>query len=182
MPRASKGTTMPRASKPTALKKLEGVRKDRVNDREPTSPPGLGPPTDRVAQDPVAVEAWGYLVAALPAEVARRSDRLAAELFALTYSAWQKCRDLFAVEGPVIVDSSERGEVTKGNPAATIMATFQKQLLDQLKQFGLTPSARAGLAVTSEGEVDQLLQFVRDRQGQQNRPPVRSEGDGAATA
>ena len=156
---------MGRPRTPNAVKIAEGTRKDRINRLEPTSPPGLGPPPDWLGDD--AAEKWAELDALLaPMKVATRADRELATLYCQTYRHWRAAIGEVEADGLTFTESrSEFSEITKANVLLPTVLGLQKQMADILKQFGMTPVARAALTVEPPIKEDPLLTFVKGRNG-----------------
>lgn len=145
---------MARPRKPTALKVAHGDRKDRINGDEPASPPGLGAAPEWF--DDLARSAWSRLSAILDEmKLSARADSEAAMLYCVAYSTWRKALVIVAKEG----FSVETDSTTKAHPLFPVIAESARQMHRVLSQFGMTPSARAGLHVESKAEGDELLAY-----------------------
>jgi P27 family predicted phage terminase small subunit len=146
---------MGRPRKPTTLKILEGDRKDRINQDEPPSPSGLGNPPEWF--NDLERSAWGRLSERLgEMGVATRADSEAAMLYCSAYATWRKSSIIVAKEG----FSVETETTTKAHPLWTVIHEAQRTMLRVLSQFGMTPSARAGLHVEGKPEDDPLMSFL----------------------
>lgn len=174
---------MPRPRKPTALKILEGDQPCRINRDEPSSPAGLGPMPDFVADDPDAAAAWSRFEAELG--LIRRADSEVVALYCLTWSLY--VRSLAEIEDYGLTITTKT--TTKVNPAFAIRNQCQNQLAGMLAQFGMTPAARATLKVGPKTSDDPLLMWIAAKAshaqssaqgGEKPAPPKAKAGKGNA--
>lgn len=155
------------------MKILDGDRKDRINGTEPSYPKGLGDPPAWL--DDLARSAWSRLVATLDASgVSTRADAEAAALYCHSYSTWRKANAAVAKDGLTVLHqlSTEDREILKPHPLIAVANEAHRQMARLLSQFGMTPSARAGLHVESKAEDDPLLAyFSGSPYGKKDGPP-----------
>lgn len=93
-------------------------------------------------------------------EVTHHLDKHALLLMADSYRIYQEERKSLELEGRVIEVVNNRGEVSlKTNPRVKIMFDAWDRLFKLMNEFGLTPNARARLAVVKaeEDEMDKLF-------------------------
>lgn len=141
-----------RKPKPTALKILEGCRKDRVNTNGPifradgdTEPP--------VWLDAYAREHWEELSAVLRrAGLFTEGDRAALAQLCDDYSTIRK-----SVEG---VDGIELGDYERMRSLMTNADKARDRYRRMLVEFGLTPSSRSRIKAPAEGPRDDLEDFL----------------------
>jgi P27 family predicted phage terminase small subunit len=136
------------APKPTALRVLHGDRKSRINQNEPQPRP-ISPPRPPWMSDH-AGELWDLLMPDLEAMgTVKASDWVALAALCETWSRWQRISTLAAKSPPIW----KRGEDEGGNPIYVKNPLYAQvrdataELRVMLREFGLTPSARAGLRV-----------------------------------
>lgn len=134
--------------KPTALRVLHGERKDRINRQEP-QPRNL-PITKPEWLSESAAEAWDLLVPDLEVMgTAKVSDWVALAALCETYSRWRRVNLLSSKSPPIW----KRGEDDEGNPIYVKNPLYAQirdltgELRTMLREFGLTPSSRAGLKI-----------------------------------
>ena len=132
------------APKPTALKLIEGVKANRINHNEPTAidrPPLC--PSDAAA-DVQAV--WDYTVAELQAMgLARSADRDALRCYCEAVIAHRKAAEIVA-RSSILIKGLHGGLVR--NPALAVLRDNAMTVKAFAQEFGLTPSARSGIAVS----------------------------------
>lgn len=142
-----------RPSKPTALKLVDGTRKDRINKAEPKpAEVSIEPPPWLV--DELALEAWGNLAPDLiDRGVLTGWDVQAFAEWCSAVAHLVRAEQALAIEGHVI-----EAEVfdRNGKPTGTrlIRSEWSRVWKDALEvtarraaKFGLTPSDRAGISV-----------------------------------
>jgi P27 family predicted phage terminase small subunit len=136
------------APKPTALRVLHGDRKSRVNLDEP-QPRNLSPAKPEWLSES-AGELWDLLMPDLEVMgTVKCSDWVALAQLCETWSRWRRINDLVAKSPPIW----KRGEDAAGNPIMVKNPLYSQvrdasaELRVMLREFGLTPSARAGLRV-----------------------------------
>lgn len=146
--------------KPTALKLLEGTRKDRVNQAEPHVIEGSPECPDHL--DAVAKAEFRRMLGLLHASgVLSRADGTALALYCQTYSEWIAVRAEVAKKGRLI-------ETTEGtwkiNPLIEVAHKCKLLCLKTLVEFGFTPSSRSRVTrVTAEVPQDDLEDFLTKR-------------------
>jgi P27 family predicted phage terminase small subunit len=158
---------MGRPRKPNALKVLEGDRQDRINLNEPKSPPGLGEPPEWL--DDLAREGWANLNTKLaPMGVAAHSDSELAMVYCHAYSFLREASRIVADDGMTVesvTETATKGRTTvktttKAHPLLPMIRGAHRQMVQCLIQFGMSPSARAGLKVPGQTDEDPLLAIL----------------------
>jgi P27 family predicted phage terminase small subunit len=157
---------MGRPRKPTALKILDGDQPCRINRSEPPSPPGLGDPPVWFGE--LEREAWADLKARMgEMRVATRADEQAAAMYCSHYAKWRQANRSLADDGLILTEvvstemKTRNGTkittktTTRMNPMIRVANEATRQMARLLAQFGMTPSARAGLHVQEEPSEDQ---------------------------
>lgn len=163
---------MGRPRKSNSLKVLDGDRLDRINPDEPDSPPGLGEPPDWF--DDYALQAWAQMARLLgPMKIAKAADVEAAMIYCQAYTDFRQAKDSVESEGMLIENVTEiQTEKTtiiktsqKAHPLLPTIRQAQRQMMQILGQFGMTPSARAALRVESDPAENKLLKLMESRRG-----------------
>lgn len=142
------GQRGPRA-KPRNLKVVEGQRKDRVPDNEPT-PPDAEPELDdpNVADEVRAV--WDRTLAEIKAMgLAFRADQDSLRCYCEAVVQHRRASAVLARTGVLVKGQSDRGGWVR-NPALQIQRDAAMQIKVFAHEFGLTPSARTQLGIDSE--------------------------------
>lgn len=84
------------------------------------------------------------------AGVLSRVDGPALRLMAESWEVYLDAQEEIASNGIVVTQVTQAGENSKANPAIVIRNQAWKQILDGLRQFGMTPAARHGLSISGE--------------------------------
>jgi P27 family predicted phage terminase small subunit len=112
--------------------------------------------------DPVARDAWDRLTGLLRSMgMLCLADRDALTLYAVTFSRWRRAEADIDRLGTALID---KYGVAKANPAGAMAKDCRATLIRLMGEFGLTPSARAGLNLPGkpgrlDGKWDGLLDF-----------------------
>jgi P27 family predicted phage terminase small subunit len=142
---------------------LHGERKSRLNPNEPM--PRNLPLTRPDWLSDEARNLWDLLLPDLEVMgTVKVSDWPALAALCETWSRWRKLNDLCARTPPLF----NRGRDADGNPIIVKNPAYSQardvtaELRFMLREFGLTPSARAGLRVelSLDGAVDRLFTAV----------------------
>lgn len=150
-----------RKPKPTALKLLDGTRKDRVNSSEPTATPGLAKPPAHLGK--VARAKWKQLAKDVTWFATVDGDAVA--LYCL---AWANSVEALAMIGPsdakgktgMVLKSVEGGLYQ--NPWVPIYNKAVEQLCKLGAVLGLNPSDRSRMKMdTGSKDDDELDAFMR---------------------
>ena len=151
---------------PTAELKLRGSWRanDRVN--EPVFDDGVPECPDWLR--PEAREVWERLVpklARVPG-LLKAVDENALARYCQTRAKWRECEDFLAKHGDVYAAKDRRGKVTGfvQHPQVNTAIKLDAALFAMEKQFGLTPSARAGLSVSDilpQNPADAASELIR---------------------
>jgi P27 family predicted phage terminase small subunit len=120
--------------------------------------PLVGSPEKPDWLDAVASEAWDTLEGLLTERrVLSRADGAALELLCSTYSGWRSAAAALAKDGPA-VETSIGG--FKPSPELQAVDRLGRLLLSLLREFGLTPSSRAGVGPIVDLARDDLGVFL----------------------
>ena len=137
------------APTPTRLKVLKGERPYRINRDEPD--PGPGEPERPDYLSPLAAEEWdrviGYLLAMGTVSAA---DVTALACYCEAVSRWRGLAQVVASSPPVI----RREGILVKNPAYSQIRDAAIEVRLFAREFGLTPSARAGIRVDHHHHVE----------------------------
>ena len=153
-----------RPRKPNAQKRREGTyRPDRDDQLTlpvdfPLPPPML---TDETGNSQLgawrkrALEHWDRLLDAhQDTNLLTRIDGDALALLCLALVEYEEADRMVALHGLTVV--SEKGGVYQ-HPAVGIRSTAWKKVLRMCREFGMTPSARAGMKAGADGEEEDVL-------------------------
>jgi P27 family predicted phage terminase small subunit len=130
------------APQPTSLKLLRGTKPSRVNLREPKPLPG---PVDRPAYlSAVAAQEWDRVAPHLEAMgTLTGADATALAVYCEAVARWRRTADLAAKSPPVYT----RDGIAVRNPLYSQARDAAAEVRLMAREFGLTPSARAGIRV-----------------------------------
>jgi P27 family predicted phage terminase small subunit len=113
--------------------------------------------------DPVAAEAWDAMLALLlERRVLSRADGTAMALLCTTYAEWRRAAEGLVRDGPSVATSTGG---FKPSPELQAVDRIGKQLLALLREFGMTPSSRHGVAPIVDVSRDPLAEFLDGRPG-----------------
>jgi len=134
--------TGPRA-KPTAIKKMTGVRKSRISENEPEPGIMVKLPKPPLYLTDEAKEQWHRVGNQLiENRIISEQDLTALEIYVDMYSRYVEASRLVQQEGMIIWDA-------KGKPTMAPWLRAQMTLADSMRKWlselGLTPSARTGV-------------------------------------
>lgn len=145
--------------KPTALKVLNGTRKDRINAAEPKPPPGL--PEPPVHLDEVALAEWARMVELLSEMgTITTADGAALALYCTHFSTWVKANHELRTVGATI--STDKGGA-KTSPYVAIANASARAMERLLAEFGCTPSSRSRGTVQTPAGKTALELFLEQR-------------------
>jgi len=158
--------TRGRKPTPTHIKILRGTRKSRVNDAEPSPPPGLPEPPDHL--DSLAKDEWARMVAILGhMGIISKAEGPALTLYCEAYSKWLRARGEIVKRGMVIerdiVNSKGRKTGTRlfANPAIAVEMATMRLMKDILVELGMTPSARSRIRAGRDNPKDPFEEFLK---------------------
>lgn len=141
---------------PTQLRLLRGDKPCRINDREPVARDVLPEPPPGIA--PQVREVWDYTLRELThMHLASAADRDALVCYCEAVVAHRKASDILA-KSPVLVKGLH-GTLVR-NPALQIQRDAANTVRCFAQEFGLTPSARAGIVTEGRGRGDQANPFA----------------------
>lgn len=147
-----------RRPKPTAIKLLEGnPGKRALNLMEPASAADVGGAP--VWLSPEARACWQEVAGTLAPGVLQRADRHALEHYCRTYEKWRIAEAM--VKNNIVAPVRDRKGRIVGikRSAAQVEATaLGMQLATMRREFGMTPSARSGITVSVEGQIEEALE------------------------
>lgn len=128
---------------PTNLKLVRGVRKDRINDDEPKVDVSIPSPPDYLSQDEQNV----FLSEARQLarmRVMSEADVNALAIYATKFIRWRQAIDIVRSTG--LVSKTKSGYLEE-NRFLQIANRCEKEMLDIMRDFGLTPSSRTRIKV-----------------------------------
>lgn len=135
------------------------------------APPSRVPPPELVAIDPIAAGAWQKVhdqLSGIPG-LLTAIDENALARYCIIYSQWVRATEFMRRHGETypIKDSDGKVKCFAPFPQVTIEKSARSDLLRLEREFGLTPSARAGLEPTGAHDSPQaeLLSFGARRRG-----------------
>lgn len=135
------------APKPTVLKLIDGTRGSRVNHDEPL--PTDAPPEAPATLSDAAREVWDYTLAELEAmRLAKAADRDALACYCEAVVNHRKASAVLA-QSTILIKGIHGGLVR--NPALAVQRDSATLIRAFAQEFGLTPSARSGIAVGGKG-------------------------------
>lgn len=130
--------------KPTHLKKLAGVRADRINHAEPKTPPGL--PEAPAHLEKLALEEWHRIVPLLQdMGVLTRIDGAALAIYCDCHARWLRARAELIKHGMLM--RTKAGYKT--NPAVSVITASLRTMTRLLAEFGCTPSSRSTIKASA---------------------------------
>lgn len=134
---------------PTAILKFRGSRSANARRDEPTPEPGI--PSMPVPLDGEALRCWNDLAPKLSAMgVLAVIDGIALARYCRLWGRWTEAESFIAEHGMTLVTTKKSGQTTHSlYPQVRQAARLAEELLRLEREFGLTPSSRAGLRVTA---------------------------------
>lgn len=156
---------MGRPRQPNKVKLAKGTQKCRMNPPEPESPAGVGPAPESLRTD--AAPIWDLIADAAPEGVLAQADRVAVGLLATTLAEMADVRAIIKADGPTVTEDRGSGPgaytIMKAHPLLPSLLGLQRQAVDLLGKFGMTPSGRASLSVANAASVDPLVEYMKER-------------------
>lgn len=144
------------AGAPTQLRLLRGDQPCRINDREPVARDVLPEPPDSMTAN--VREIWHYTMRELKhMKVAAAADRDALACYCEAVAAHRKASEILA-KSPVLVKGLH-GTLVR-NPALQIQRDSANTIRGFAQEFGLTPSARAGIKMEGQGRGSETNPFA----------------------
>lgn len=153
----SQGQGGGRPRKPTHLKVLEGnPGKRALPENEPEPTPGAPEPPEWLR--PAALAEWTRIVPELDTlGMLTKVDGAALAIYCSAVAEFEEADELLARFGPVVKGS--RGPMT--NPALRPWRAAAETINRMINHLGLSPSARSGIELPSEGAGD-LEDYLQD--------------------
>lgn len=145
--------------KPTALVNLSG-RKKRLNKREPVPPrPESVPYAPKDLKDSAKRE-WNRIVRQLiDLGLFTSLDYAALAMYCQSYGRWIDAERKIAETGGELITPTEGGGLYQ-NPWLAVSKRAFEQSRKILSEFGLTPSARSRLSITTNDKEPSLADFL----------------------
>jgi len=158
------GKRGPRPTPSAAQKRAGTYRADRRRG-EPDAPAEIPPEPEWL--DDTSRRFWSELAPWLKrAELLTRLDQTALALLCRSLSeyllACEVVESAAAQTGQHFVSVTDAGNVIQ-HPAVGVANRKWEQIVKLLREFGMTPSARAGLQLGSQDKEDDLLALIRKR-------------------
>lgn len=153
-------------SKPTNLKVLEGMRKDRINTEEPRPKP-VSPKCPSFLP-PEAKRIWKKLAAPLEQlGLLTEIDGATLAAFCAAYARWEVAEKMLKDKDgghQEVIETTNGNKVQ--NPYVGIAHTAMKIMLQYGRELGLSPSARSSLSISKlTGEEDPMEKLLKARGG-----------------
>ena len=153
---------MGRKKTPTALKQLQGTYRNDRDGGTPQVPAESPPPPSWL--DERAKRYWGKIVPWLAEYgITTRLDQVALALLVLSLADMVMAREIVEAaaekKGTKFIAETEKGNIIQ-HPAVGVANKAHARVLQLLKEFGMTPAARASLKVgASKDSADPLEEF-----------------------
>lgn len=132
---------------PTIIKALRGTLQPGERDGEP-QPDGaiyVPPPTELRAEHPIACDFWESTLPLLVRnQMITEVDMTAFAAACLAFEAWTEAERELKLNGAVV--KTENGYPIQ-SPYFSIAAQRRKEVIEYLREFGLTPSSRTRLKI-----------------------------------
>ncbi|MGQ7243698.1 phage terminase small subunit P27 family [Salinicola sp. V024] len=144
-----------RRPKPTEIKRAAGNPGRRpLNDDEPDT--GAIPIYPPAHLSPQAAQLWSYIVGLYSSTtVIQLSDSTALERLCEVYAEIRELQDIIEHQGRVFTAVGQNGStLIKTNPAVSQLQEADKRLRQYLVEFGLTPSSRTRIGVSTGNNND----------------------------
>jgi len=133
------------ARTPTKVLEMRGSSRAKSRKGEPEGPPGVPEPPKWLEGE--ARAEWDYLVPILETmRVLTRADRSALASLCEAWGEYRKCSDIVSAEGLTVVNA--RGNANR-HPASVAQQEAWTRWFRLMERFGLTPAARAGMAIST---------------------------------
>lgn len=154
---------MPRKAKSIGLHLAEGnksnLTKDEIEKRKKAEEK-LTPKSDNIKRpkwlkhDKIAQREWRKIVPELKRlGLLTNIDTTALAMYCEAVSEYVQAVEKIKENGPVVEYTNTKGETNMvENPAIQVKKKNYQVIKDMLKEFGLTPSSRASLAIKAEGD------------------------------
>lgn len=148
-----------RRKRPTAITEAMGnPGKRKINKREP-KPDGT-PPDVIEGLDAVGLAKYQQMRTALTGlRLVTAIDTDALMQYAWAYQEWIKCRDFISANGSImsIKDATGKPKYIQQVPQVSMARQYWAIMYRLQQEFGMTPSARAGLSTGSDADTGPLL-------------------------
>jgi P27 family predicted phage terminase small subunit len=146
---------MGRPRRPTVLKLIDGtIRPADANPNEPRVPPGVPEAPAYLSKNERA--AWDRFVEVLSKmRVLTTADFAALEQLACAFAEAKELRAFIRKNGRVYEMFTEHGaKMRRPHPELTLLAKADRQVINLLGRFGLTPSDRSNVVATPDRHSD----------------------------
>jgi P27 family predicted phage terminase small subunit len=144
------------ASAPSALQKLRGTPKSRINENEPEANLGVPDPPSSMTDE--ALEVWEYTVEELRyMNVLSLADRDSLACYCEAVAIHRRASEILAFEGLMI--EGRDGKMVK-NPVVQLQKDAASTMKTFAVEFGLTPRARADIKVDKKDPNDEFRQLL----------------------
>ena len=168
---------------PDSLKMIRGTfRKDRVNKNSPN--PALVCPKPSKSLNDKERKVWNELAPMLyDVGVLTEMDVVALTLLCRDIAMYQDCVSIVKKEGRVIEMVGSQGQIVrKVNPCYTIQRQLTNDVLQKLREFGMTPASRVKTVVDKKPKEKSKLEELREKRrlrktgGRSQQAPKRTTG------
>ena len=149
---------------PDSLKMIRGTfRKDRVNKNAPN--PALVCPKPSKSLNDKEQKVWDELAPMLfNLGVLTEMDIVALTLLCRDIAMYRECLAIVNKEGMVIKMVGSQGQtVLKVNPSYTIQRQLAGDILQMLREFGMTPASRMKIVVGEKPKEKSKLEELKER-------------------
>ncbi len=155
-----------RIPKPTSIKKLEGMRKDRINENEPKPNPSR--PTCPSHLNTPAKTEWRRIVPELATlGLLSQLDRAALAGYCQAWGRWVEAERKLKELSSMSPDKMEfLYKTTNGNliinPLLSVANKAQDQMHKFLIEFGMTPSSRSRIVAEPREAKDPMEELLKE--------------------
>ena len=152
-----------RPTTPTALKILRGnPGKRKLNEREPKPSPGVPACPEHLGDE--AKAEWNRITSQLEVlGLLTHVDRAAISAYCLAWGRWVAAEREITKSGEVL-KSPESGNLYR-SPWLDVANRAMAQMLETLREFGMTPSSRAKVHGSPQEKADPFAEFLKVKGG-----------------
>lgn len=153
--------TKARIQKPTALRKLHGDRRDRINQDEPALEPIALYPKPTLKLNKFAKEVYDRIMPLLiTTRVMATTDVEGFSMYCYEIGMYKHCREKIDKEGLTIIAGKNDYEMP--HPLTSVANKHYKNAYDMAVQYGLTPSARTRITAMPEGKKEGISKYKKE--------------------